>query len=390
MIDRIEKHISYSEFVEKYLKANRPVIFSQNVLIGEWSCSELWVENNKFNTNFFNKLYGQFEAPVMDCNKKFFSSHEKVNMKVSDFLSYWEHRDERLLYLKDWHLQRATDEPFYEVPFYFSSDWLNEYFDYLNTDDYRFVYIGVKGSWTPFHVDVFRSYSWSANICGLKKWIFYPPGEENNLKDKFGQLPFDVLKIDDKQLKTSSITIYQKAGEVIFVPSGWHHQVFNLEDTVSINHNWMNAYSIKYLFHHLQSELVLVKLEINDCVDMEGFEQQCQIILNSLSGINFNGFFKMIKYIAHKRLKLKRKKHMDAVEYSSVLNELFITSQPRITKDQKRILAVEKVKQFNKDLKALHKILSDLLEHDNFKNHIFEDLLLDGHKLKNDLLEDFK
>lgn len=30
---------------------------------------------------------------------------------------------------------------------------------------------------TPFHADVFRSFSWSANICGRKKWIFYPPGE---------------------------------------------------------------------------------------------------------------------------------------------------------------------------------------------------------------------
>ncbi|KRH54358.1 hypothetical protein GLYMA_06G180100v4 [Glycine max] len=25
--------------------------------------------------------------------------------------------------------------------------------------DYQFVFMGVKGSWTPLHVDVFRSYS---------------------------------------------------------------------------------------------------------------------------------------------------------------------------------------------------------------------------------------
>ncbi len=28
----------------------------------------------------------------------------------------------------------------------------------------------------------------------------------------------------------------QVAGEAIFVPSGWHHTVENLEDTLSINH----------------------------------------------------------------------------------------------------------------------------------------------------------
>ena len=29
---------------------------------------------------------------------------------------------------------------------------------------------------TPFHADVLRSYSWSANVCGRKKWIIYPRG----------------------------------------------------------------------------------------------------------------------------------------------------------------------------------------------------------------------
>lgn len=28
----------------------------------------------------------------------------------------------------------------------------------------------------------------------------------------------------------------QESGEAIFVPSGWHHTVVNLEDTLSINH----------------------------------------------------------------------------------------------------------------------------------------------------------
>lgn len=38
----------------------------------------------------------------------------------------------------------------YEVPAYFKSDWLNEFWDDRNdsqNDDYRFVYMGPKGSW---------------------------------------------------------------------------------------------------------------------------------------------------------------------------------------------------------------------------------------------------
>lgn len=35
----------------------------------------------------------------------------------------------------------------YTTPVFFSSDWLNEYWDALEVDDYRFVYMGPKGSW---------------------------------------------------------------------------------------------------------------------------------------------------------------------------------------------------------------------------------------------------
>lgn len=89
---------------------------------------------------------------------------------------------------------------------------------------------------TPFHADVFRSYSWSANICGRKKWLLYPPGQEDFLRDTHGNLPYDVTstELQDRGLYPRSeeacqpLEIIQEAGEIIFVPSGWHHQVYNL------------------------------------------------------------------------------------------------------------------------------------------------------------------
>lgn len=89
---------------------------------------------------------------------------------------------------------------------------------------------------TPFHADVFRSYSWSANICGRKKWLLYPPGQEEFLRDTHGNLAYDVTssELRDRGLYPHSeeacqpLEIIQEAGEIIFVPSGWHHQVYNL------------------------------------------------------------------------------------------------------------------------------------------------------------------
>jgi len=68
---------------------------------------------------------------------------------------------------------------------------------------------------------------------GSKKWIFFPPGEEKKLKDNLGNLVYDVEQCDGEDIE--KFEIIQNTGEVVFVPSGWHHQVKNLEDTISIN-----------------------------------------------------------------------------------------------------------------------------------------------------------
>lgn len=81
---------------------------------------------------------------------------------------------------------------------------------------------------------MFTSYSWSANIVGRKRWVLFPPGEEINLKNDNGDLIYnetlDITDKDNNMLKkcVRSIEIIQDAGEVIFIPSGWHHQVWNL------------------------------------------------------------------------------------------------------------------------------------------------------------------
>ena len=353
MIDRIVEKVTFEYFKGKYLLNNNACIFSNN-LTENWSCLKTWIKNGKLDVDYFENNFGNEMAPVMDCNVQYFSSHKKTDMKVSDFMKYWRKRDERLLYLKDWHMQRLDISAFYQVPCFFSSDWLNEYFDSKGEDDYRFVYIGVKNSWTPFHADVFQSYSWSANICGLKKWIFLQPGEEEKLKDNVGNLPFDISGLLDKNEKgVKFFTVYQNTGEIIFVPSGWYHQVFNLEDTVSINHNWINGSSIQYFWKHLTLSLELVKKEINDCFSMSGFQEHCQLILLSHSGINYEGFLEMLCFLAKKRLNIVE----NLLHGTECLETIFISSQPQITRQNNELTQAAKFRQLDQDLKQLKKML---------------------------------
>ncbi|KFW88780.1 JmjC domain-containing protein 4, partial [Phalacrocorax carbo] len=245
-VDFIEKveSFTYSDFFRDYLIPNHPCIFSAK-FTEDWGSRRNWVTwDGKPNFDHLLQKFGEAVVPVANCDVKEYNSNPKEQLPFKEYVKYWkeyiknDYRSSRgCLYLKDWHLSRAfPEQDVYTTPVYFSSDWLNEYWDAIAVDDYRFVYMGPKGSWTPFHADVFRSYSWSANICGRKKWLLYPAGQEEYLKDRHGNLPFDVTapSLQDRSVyprynqSQPPVEIVQEAGEIVFIPSGWHHQVYNL------------------------------------------------------------------------------------------------------------------------------------------------------------------
>lgn len=167
-LKRIEKvkNISYDAFFHQFMLQCVPVI-----IIGvpdDWECMNWTILNSDDGKRYVNYLYlenhinAKLKVPIADCRKTYFNSHEKIELTFSEFLSYWQQRSlvnyndqqnpkkisDDLLYLKDWHLRR--DQPnyqFYITPHYFAADWLNEYCIETNCDDYRFVYMGPKGTW---------------------------------------------------------------------------------------------------------------------------------------------------------------------------------------------------------------------------------------------------
>ncbi|ORZ39403.1 hypothetical protein BCR44DRAFT_1426467 [Catenaria anguillulae PL171] len=306
--------LTYSTFVREHFIPNLPAIISSE-LTSSWRARREWVVQHTDgslgpNLDRIQQLFGHAKADVADCLTRWYSDQEKTEMSVSEFVECWRRRlhaspgkdeDEWLGYLKDWHFVREFGAEYtaYDVPEVFKDDWLNLWYDNRTdtSDDYRFVYMGCKGTWTPFHADVLRSYSWSSNICGRKRWLFFPPGQEHLFTDSFGDHVYSVQgPIDAKRFprfdEAVSIEVIQEAGETVFVPSGWFHQVWNLEDTISINHNWANCFNWDFVVQSVLDELAKIQQSIGhvrDTMSDQEWHDHCQLMLRSLAGIDSAG-----------------------------------------------------------------------------------------------------
>lgn len=185
-------------------------------------------------------------------------------------------KDEEKDYLKDWHFEdwlethyysnehdkndsSPTTRPplnaLYELPNIFEYDLLNPFLRTFTGGDYRFVYWGPAKSRTDWHSDVLHSFSWSYNVYGRKEWTFVVPSsnKQNNQNQHDNDSSYRPLR---------QIKMIQKAGECVFVPAKWQHQVVNLEETLSINRNWITAAILDLCFDCLLTEIRSIEKEL--------------------------------------------------------------------------------------------------------------------------------
>lgn len=149
---------------------------------------------------------------------------------------------------------------------------------------------------------------------GQKEWILIPPGRESQLLSAGGKLPFDVKpNLDSPGFRETMevIQVTQDAGQVIFVPSGWIHQVLNTKDTISINHNWFNASNIAFIWESLKQALIQTQKELEDLrpkrqrsenlssweENLSSWEKECQNLLRLHHGMNCSDFCDILRMV---------------------------------------------------------------------------------------------
>lgn len=299
-------------FTQKYMASNIPVIIEGCMDDDSWKGFKDWVASDgSIHISHLQERYGDSAVCVTDM-----SSQTTQEMTLSDYCSWWTHhtKDEQLLYLKDWHFyaeMRRRHQPLpYHCPSYFSDDWLNEWLDSTHQLDYRFVYMGPAGTKTCLHADVFRSFSWSANVVGVKHWKLLPPSSAHLLYDRYGRNTapsLDVTAVDAEvypgleEAQLHVVTVFQRAGQVMFIPSGWFHEVVNVTDALSINQNWFNAHNASSVINHLHIEYEQARLGIIDCLDLcenkEEFDMLVQRNMAANCGLSLHDWTDLLRAV---------------------------------------------------------------------------------------------
>ena len=194
------------------------------------------------------------------------------------------------------------------------------------------MYAGPRGCSTALHCDVLRSFSWSANVVGRKLWLLFPPACSQLLSTADGEETMaDPLDVSLHPLFPSLLSLppssplfprlcLQEQSETIFVPSGWQHAVWQLDDGVSINHNWINASCIRHTEaliseEELQARAVLLQYEearqestrrsrqehhsvrVGEHSDAEVDADAVQLMVKANAGMNREGLRELLRWV---------------------------------------------------------------------------------------------
>lgn len=274
--------------------------------------------------------HGDALVPVVDetSSPGYGSGHRTASL-LSDYLRIIG-EGKQPAYAKDFHYYRhCPSRAGYSVPAFCADDWLNWHCDATGGgDDYRFMYCGPPGSHTPLHHDVLYSASWSVNVTGWKLWVLVPPdAAASHLYGAFGNLRVTTTLTDGERGAIGRILgaplgrsnteqpapdgapsdasalrrhiALQGRGDLVFVPPGWHHEVYNVgpDPVVSINHNWFSGLSLPLVWGFLRRELAAVEAAIGDLRrDMGEREwlEHCQTMLRANCGYSLDGFLELV------------------------------------------------------------------------------------------------
>jgi hypothetical protein len=166
---------------------------------------------------------------------------ESAGNKVMTLGEYIDARDPSVYYKTSRHVRNTLAEDYKPLEQFHC--W------YANTaigtprSRLSWLYVGVKGTFSEIHRDIWWTSAWNYLIKGKKLWLIYPAAYTTAITAdiaayKLGKDPERLLESGNQTYPP--LICIQEAGELIYVPGNCYHSVVNLEDTISLTENFMN------------------------------------------------------------------------------------------------------------------------------------------------------
>jgi lysine-specific demethylase 8 len=241
------------QFVTEHLRANVPVILEG--VITNWPASGKWTPA------WFAANYPDLEVPYErwsstedgdeDTIFSFERHAKRTHLPMAELVNALECEVGRAVYstmfpVFDVLPQLSVDVrdmmPYQGLPAWWPA-WLGRLFTMK-----PFMWTGGAGALTVLHFD--RVHNLYVQFAGRKRWLLFPPAASRLLYWPCEQLPGALLQfspVDAERPDLDRYPLFKAAtplvaevgpGDVLFVPTGWWHQVRSLTLSLALNYFW--------------------------------------------------------------------------------------------------------------------------------------------------------
>jgi hypothetical protein len=236
-IDRV-RGLSGDAFLDDYYAPSRPVIIEG--AMADWPALERW------NADYLARAVGSAEVEYQggrtgSCDFELLKDQHKKRMPFDRFIETInaDHGNDAYITAFNSAANASALKPLER-----DLGWLDSYL----TRVHGMMWIGPMGTFTPLHFDLTNNLI--AQVVGSKRIVLAAPAETSRLynhRHVFSQV-HDIT--DEEQLarfplareaETHEVTL--EAGDLIYVPLGWWHQVTALDFSVTLtytNFKWPN------------------------------------------------------------------------------------------------------------------------------------------------------
>ncbi|PVD29564.1 hypothetical protein C0Q70_08818 [Pomacea canaliculata] len=280
-------NLSLQEFWDLY-DAKWPVIITD--VVNTWPAS-------KWTTEFFNLTYGNENVATSIVEG---TTSEGFSVPLHGFIKYINYATPTSwMYVMDEVFIVSRPELHKQIlpSIYTEEDFFKLFPKEIRPWDCMLLW-GSAYSQSPLHIDPYNWTGTNAVIKGTKKWKLFPPGQDHLLyviPEAMCGFPLECYKYnspintfapDQTQYPLYNLATYieveQKAGEMLIIPTGWFHQVYNTEETLAISNQVMNRNNYRYVLKEILKAGNLLHKHLPDNFHNLSPKHQVRILMSLL------------------------------------------------------------------------------------------------------------